>query len=687
MFVVKRGTIDSFNGDETMIYISYGLRKSASSFVYQMVDKAASLYAKNNNLPKFNLKDLFPVCVNPDYADLALESLGFSVNADGLEKLVNLIEFKLNEFGGGTIVLKTHCACSEQLAIRIASKEILASACFRHPAEMILSLRDMNNREGEKEETMSELMQVYQNKEIPAFFSWANLQFVEKFFFDDIISASSSTAASILKQFHIEVSAQNLFSIMIGDKKSIWQFNKGILSRHELEMTSEQIHEIENEFSEYMQYINNHKINAQPTKWLFTIALVTPTLNSATTIDETILSVISQKGDFAIRYHIQDGGSTDGTVERIEKWAQLLRSGSPCIGCNAIDFTYSVAQDSGVYDALNKAFKQVSGDVYSWLGSDDRLANGCMQSIKSLLEAHPDIHWVTGSTSLLREDGVVCATSPLELQTLKVNLFPRKALEVGLADGATLPIIQQEGTFWTEWLWQAVGKQLRSDLSLAGDFELWTRMAKYSELVSVLAPLGFFRFRQGQLSSNMEQYMKEVRAVQRLFLDKTRSKVIRDVARGNLTAHVASVSMPSPAWKVEVVNLPAGNPYWAPVSGIGLKEGPFPELGITKPFHWLLGKNATLNLLPMGSGSYKVRFRMRNYLRGQVVIIHGAGFYKKTRAPISRPWRKSFIVDMVINMPDEELEVKFEFSNNTVTNEDVRERALMLLDLTVHRVK
>jgi len=669
-----------------MIYISYGLKKSASSFVFQMVDKAANLYSKQNNVPKVNLKDLFPACENAEFADSALETLGFSVNADGLEKLVNLIEFKLNGFGGGVIVLKTHCACSPELAKRIENKEILASACFRHPAEMILSRRDMIRREGEIEESLSELKQVYKYEYIPAFFSWANLPLVEKFFFDDIVSAPSSIAVVILKQFCIEVNAQNLFSIMVVDKKSIWQFNKGILNRHEIEMSSEQIKEVEKEFSEYMQYIDNHKTNAQPPKWLFTIALVTPTLNSIATIDETILSVISQKGDFCIRYHVQDGGSKDGTLERLKEWARLLQDGSPCIGCK-INFTYSVEQDSGVYDALNKGFRQVSGDIYSWLGSDDRLANGCMQSIKSLLELHPDIHWVTGSTSLLREDGVICATSPEELLTLKANLFPKEALEIGLADGAILPIIQQEGTFWTEWLWQAVGKELRSDLSLAGDFELWTRMAKHSDLVSVLAPLGFFRFRQGQLSSNMEQYMNEVRSVQETFPNKQKFKVIRDVAKGNLTARVASVSMPSSTWSVKNMSLPAGNSNWVPVCGIGLKEGPFPELGILRPFHWLLGKNATLNLLSMGPGTYKVRFRMRNYLRGQHIRIHGLGFNKSIDAPIYRPWHKSFIVEMVVDMPDEGVEVEFDFSRNAITTEDSRERAVMLLELTMYRVK
>jgi glycosyltransferase involved in cell wall biosynthesis len=44
-----------------------------------------------------------------------------------------------------------------------------------------------------------------------------------------------------------------------------------------------------------------------------TFSIVMPVFNGTRFLDETILSVLAQAGDFRLRYHIQDGGSTDGT--------------------------------------------------------------------------------------------------------------------------------------------------------------------------------------------------------------------------------------------------------------------------------------------------------------------------------------------------------------------------------------
>jgi len=45
-------------------------------------------------------------------------------------------------------------------------------------------------------------------------------------------------------------------------------------------------------------------------------SIVTPVLNGEKFLDQTILSVVGQTGPFSIRYHIQDGGSNDGTLDQ-----------------------------------------------------------------------------------------------------------------------------------------------------------------------------------------------------------------------------------------------------------------------------------------------------------------------------------------------------------------------------------
>ncbi len=86
------------------------------------------------------------------------------------------------------------------------------------------------------------------------------------------------------------------------------------------------------------------------------IFILTPCLDAAHYIDDTILSVIGQVGDFAIRYHVQDGGSTDGTVNRLEYWSKQLKSAEFPNLCHGLKFSYSSGPDDGIYDAVIRGF-------------------------------------------------------------------------------------------------------------------------------------------------------------------------------------------------------------------------------------------------------------------------------------------------------------------------------------------
>lgn len=87
------------------------------------------------------------------------------------------------------------------------------------------------------------------------------------------------------------------------------------------------------------------------------ISVVTVSYNAVATIEQTILSVINQTY-INIEYIIIDGGSTDGTVDIIKKYADKI--------------TYWVSEpDNGIYDAMNKGILQAKGSYIGLLNSDD----------------------------------------------------------------------------------------------------------------------------------------------------------------------------------------------------------------------------------------------------------------------------------------------------------------------------
>ena len=89
------------------------------------------------------------------------------------------------------------------------------------------------------------------------------------------------------------------------------------------------------------------------------ISLITVCYNSEKTIEETILSVLSQEIE-NFEYIIIDGKSTDKTISIIEKYSEY------------IDLIIS-EKDCGVYDAINKGIMKSSGDIIGILNSDDIL--------------------------------------------------------------------------------------------------------------------------------------------------------------------------------------------------------------------------------------------------------------------------------------------------------------------------
>ena len=87
------------------------------------------------------------------------------------------------------------------------------------------------------------------------------------------------------------------------------------------------------------------------------ISVITVCYNVVDSIEETMLSVLNQTYD-NIEYVIIDGGSTDGTVDIIKKYAGKL--------------SYWISEsDNGIYDAMNKGIDIATGEYINFMNSGD----------------------------------------------------------------------------------------------------------------------------------------------------------------------------------------------------------------------------------------------------------------------------------------------------------------------------
>jgi len=107
-----------------------------------------------------------------------------------------------------------------------------------------------------------------------------------------------------------------------------------------------------------------------------TVSIITVAKNSASTIKDSIQSVVNQ--DYPAEQILVDGCSTDNTLEIMRKYSSR---GSRIIS----------EPDRNLYDAMNKGLALATGDVVSILNSDDYFAHcGVLSTVAKVFE-NPDV--------------------------------------------------------------------------------------------------------------------------------------------------------------------------------------------------------------------------------------------------------------------------------------------------------
>lgn len=117
------------------------------------------------------------------------------------------------------------------------------------------------------------------------------------------------------------------------------------------------------------------------------ISIVTPSYNQADYLEETILSVLNQRYP-NLEYIVIDGGSTDGSVEILRKYAHRL--------------AYWVSEpDRGQSHAINKGLERVTGDIVAYINSDDLYLPGAFEAVVHHFGQNPGCRWLAGGCVLL----------------------------------------------------------------------------------------------------------------------------------------------------------------------------------------------------------------------------------------------------------------------------------------------
>ncbi len=195
------------------------------------------------------------------------------------------------------------------------------------------------------------------------------------------------------------------------------------------------------------------------------VSIVTPSFNQAPYLEAAIESVLSQ--DYPrLETIIIDGGSTDGSLEIIRRYARRLAH-------------WSSEPDSGQTEAINKGFTRATGDVLAWLNSDDLYRPGAVRQAVEFLERHPEVGMVYGDADYVDESGKV------------IGRFAARQTSLARLRRGYVHIPQQ-ASFFRASLWRLVGP-LDPTFYFAMDYDLWVRIASLSPVAHVPRTWAGFR--------------------------------------------------------------------------------------------------------------------------------------------------------------------------------------------------
>ena len=179
------------------------------------------------------------------------------------------------------------------------------------------------------------------------------------------------------------------------------------------------------------------------------VSIVTPCLNSGSFIETTIRSVLSQ--DYPnLEYIVMDGGSTDGTLEILERYRGRLN--------------YVSAPDEGAADAVNRGFQRSTGPIFTWINADDEYLPGAISSVVRHFTEHPEADVIYGEAIWTDKSGAEISRYPT-VSPYRQGMFEE---ECGIC---------QPATFMRRDAFAAAG-QLNVRRKNGFDYDLWVRMAR-----------------------------------------------------------------------------------------------------------------------------------------------------------------------------------------------------------------
>ncbi len=178
------------------------------------------------------------------------------------------------------------------------------------------------------------------------------------------------------------------------------------------------------------------------------LSIITPSYNQGDYIEQTIRSVVENQDYDNIEYIVIDGGSTDQTVDVLKKYDDKI--------------TYWVSEpDKGQTNAINKGVAKATGDIITWLCSDDYYEPNILGGVISRFKDNPEVNLICGNRR----------TFGYGIQdTIYQGLLIKPSIEENICSGQ----FDQPPSFFRKECWDEIFP-LNESLHVFMDLEMWLR--------------------------------------------------------------------------------------------------------------------------------------------------------------------------------------------------------------------
>lgn len=202
------------------------------------------------------------------------------------------------------------------------------------------------------------------------------------------------------------------------------------------------------------------------------ISIVVPSYNKVRFIEQTLKSIFLQNYE-NLELIIQDGGSTDGSVEIIKKFASKY----PII--------WESKKDNGQLDAINKGLKKATGAILTYINADDCYKSGAFAAVSKAFLENPNALWLAGRGIVVDEKGKEIAQAVSWYKKFLLSLNFRFNL-------LTTNYLMQPSVFFTKEAYKKCGPFIGTP-DFIMEYDFWLKLAHISMPVVLCKDVSEFR--------------------------------------------------------------------------------------------------------------------------------------------------------------------------------------------------